>query len=288
MKKYIRRLAMLLCGAVFLVSAVMLARDLIQARAEDEANHQLAQQVHQARQEAQRQAQAQGQAAPPKYAVSGILYPYDGLYQQNHDMAGWLFIPDTPVDYPVMYTPEDPEYYLYRGFDKNWAGSGCLFLAEDSPPDSSHVFIHGHHMKNGTMLGSLDRYKSADYWAAHPTIFFDTLWEEGAFEVLAAFRSKVYYQDDQGGFRYYQYADLSDEAVFSEYVRQVKAAALYDTGVDAQYGDRLLTLSTCSYHTKNGRFVVVARQVPKETAEGGINAGAALPQDRGDGSAPEE
>ena len=74
------------------------------------------------------------------------------------------------------------------------------------------------------------------------------------------FYSRVYTDADEGVFRYYQYTDLTAEEAFDAYVRQVKAASLYDTGVEAVYGDKLLTLSTCSYHTENGRFVVVARQ----------------------------
>ena len=86
------------------------------------------------------------------------------------------------------------------------------------------------------------------------------IFQEGGYEVLAAFYSEIYPVDAEGVFRYYEYADLSDPERFTEYVEQAKAAALYDTGIAAQYGDRLLTLSTCSYHTDNGRFVVVARK----------------------------
>ena len=96
-------------------------------------------------------------------------------------------------------------------------------------------------------------------------IRFDTLFVRGEYEVVAAFYAKVYDAGGQEGFRYYQYTDLSSPERFQEYVTQVQAAALYDTGITAQYGDQLLTLSTCSYHTDNGRFVVVAR---KEAQDG--------------------
>ncbi|MBQ3952504.1 MAG: class B sortase, partial [Oscillospiraceae bacterium] len=80
------------------------------------------------------------------------------------------------------------------------------------------------------------------------------------YEVVAAFYGKVYKVDDTGVFRYYRYTDLSTEAKFNEFMKNVRRAAIYDTGVDVQFGDRLLTLSTCSYYTNEGRFVVVARQ----------------------------
>ena len=70
----------------------------------------------------------------------------------------------------------------------------------------------------------------------------------------------MYSVDDVDVFRYYAYTDLSDRSVFAEYAEQIKGAALYDTGVEVTYGDQLLTLSTCEYHTANGRFVVVAKR----------------------------
>lgn len=95
-------------------------------------------------------------------------------------------------------------------------------------------------------------------------IRLDTLTEEREYEVIAAFQSRVYGADEQGVFRYYQYADLTEPKAFESYLSQVYKAALYDTGVKAQPGDCILLPSTCSYHTENGRFAVVARQKTQE------------------------
>ena len=114
-------------------------------------------------------------------------------------------------------------------------------------------------MKNKSMFGTLPDYADQGYWETHKTIRFDTLFEHGEYAVIAAFYSRIYGEGEQG-FRYYQYTDLTDPAVFAEYMEQVKAAALYDTGFSAEYGDELITLSTCSYHTASGRFVVVAKK----------------------------
>ena len=115
-------------------------------------------------------------------------------------------------------------------------------------------------MKDGAMFGSLPAYQDPDYAAAHPVICFDTPDGEGTYRVPAAFFSRVYKAGEENVFRYYQYADLSAPEQFRSYVEQARSASLYDTGVTAEYGDQLLTLSTCSYHTKNGRFVLVAVQ----------------------------
>ena len=159
-----------------------------------------------------------------------------------------------------MYTPSDTEYYLHRAFDGSYAASGSLFLGEGWTADANHAIVYGHNMKNGTMFGELDRYQSLEYARDHPDIRFDTLREERTYTVLAAFYSRAYGPGDTNAFRYYQYTDLSDEETFEEYLAQVRSAALYDTGAEVQFGDRLLTLTTCSYHRKNGRFVVVACQ----------------------------
>lgn len=180
------------------------------------------------------------------------------MWEQNHDFAGWLSIEGTKIDYPVMFTPEEPEYYLRKAFDGRYAISGSLFIGEGCEPDGSHVIIYGHHMKDGTMFGSLADYADRDYWVEHPTIRFDTLDSDGEYEIFAAFYSRVYKVNESGVFRYYQYADLSEPERFAEFVAQAQEAALYDTGVTAEYGDKLLTLSTCSYHTSEGRFVVIA------------------------------
>jgi len=186
---------------------------------------------------------------------------YTSLFERNPDLFGWISIEDTGVDYPVMYTPDRPGYYLDRAFDGSFSYSGVPFLEEKCPADGNYFLIYGHHMQNRTMFGTLLQYAERSYWEAHPLIRFDTRCEQRVYQVIAAFYSRVYDPEERDVFRYYEYADLTDEAVFAEYVRQVRAAAIYDTGLEARYGDELLTLSTCSYHTADGRFAVVARRI---------------------------
>lgn len=285
-KKNLRRGALAVLCTVFVVSGVLLVRELVQAGREKEVNQSLIEQVHQAREEAKAVQSAAPTPSPsasepplsgeqppepsqepeppakpePVYAESGILLQYDALWQQNNDMAGWLWIEGTDIEYPVMYTPDEPERYLHTDFFGNYAAGGCLFIGEGGGPDAAHIIVYGHHMKNGTMFGSLRKYSSAEYAAEHLTIHLDTLTEEREYEVVTAFYSRVYAVDEVGVFRYYQYTDLSDEKNFNSYVNQMWRSALYKTGVDLEYGQRLLVLSTCSYHRDNGRFVVVARE----------------------------
>lgn len=256
-----RRICMLLFSAFAVLcffSAAMLLRNSIRSRHEKEANLMLAQKVRQAA-----KMQEEGAAPEPlsEEAEENFILPeYRELWEQNNDLAGWLAIEDLGIDYPVMNTPDDPEYYLRRGFDKEEAVSGSLFIGEGWKPEGGNTIIYGHHMKDGTMFGKLDEYSNWEYAKEHPLIRFDTLTEKGEYQVIAAFYSQIHSLEEKDAFRYYWYIDLSDKKRFEEYVTKVKAASIYDTGVEAVYGDKLLTLSTCSYHAKEGRFVVVARK----------------------------
>lgn len=196
--------------------------------------------------------------ATPAPTVLPSLAP---LAAQNPDLAGWLSIEGTVIDYPVMFTPEDEEYYLERDFDGKHDRNGSLFIQKDCDPftPGTNIIIHGHHMKSGRMFGDLDKYKKKSYWREHPVIRYDTLYERGEYEIIAVFLSKVYNRSDDV-FKYYQFFQADTQAEFDAYVSNIKRLALYDTGVDAKFGDTFVTLSTCAYHTENGRLVVVARK----------------------------
>lgn len=192
----------------------------------------------------------------------GSLRKYDELYNKNPDFFGWLKIEGTKIDYPVMYSPQDPEYYLHRDFYGKYSDSGMLFIDGECPRESNYYLIYGHHMNNGTMFGELPNYAKKEFYENHKIVFFDTRFENRDYEVVAAFYGKVYREDDKAEhFRYYQYKNLSSEEKFNEYVKNVKANAIYETGITPTFGDELITLSTCNYHTEDGRFVVVARRI---------------------------
>ncbi len=199
------------------------------------------------------------------------------LYEQNSDLAGWITIERTEVDYPVMYTPEDGEYYLYRNFEKedDPTKEGCLFIDKNCTvePRSTNLLIHGHNMKNGTMFHTLISYQDEAFYKEHPTIRYSTLYEEEEYEIAAVFLSKIYKKSETDVFKFYQFYDAQTEAEFDEFVRSVKELELYETGVTPEYGDELITLTTCEYSQENGRMVVVARKAEKEAKAAETPAG---------------
>lgn len=187
---------------------------------------------------------------------------YAALYAENSDFVGWLHVENTKIDYPVMYTPDNPEYYLRRAFDKSSSQSGTPFVSKDSTVDSDFYIIYGHNMKNGTMFGTLDSYADKAFWQENPEIFFTTMTEQREYEVFAALETRVLYQDEAGYRYYFQVGDLTQEA-FGELISWLRENALYDTGITPLYGEQILVLSTCSYHEDNGRFIVAARRTDR-------------------------
>ena len=192
---------------------------------------------------------------------------YRRLKEQNPDLVGWIRIPGTPVDYPVMWTPDEPEKYLRTDFDGNYSLSGLPFVSADcnvSPmPDEkaySNTLIYGHHMQDGSMFAVLTEYEKQDFYEKHKTIEFDRIYddasyEEYEYEVISAFKTEI-----GKGFEYYRYADVEDVDRFSEYLENVETLNLLTYKRTVDNVSDLMTLSTCSYHVRGdkGRFVVVA------------------------------
>lgn len=190
----------------------------------------------------------------------GIPPEFQALYAENPDTIGWLRIDGTNVDSVVMHAPYTKEKYLHTDFNGQYSARGTFYVAEKCDVQTSdNIIIYGHHMNDGTMFGQLEKFQDASYCAQHPTIIFNTIYGYRTYEIVAAINTQVY-PDYDTGFHYYDYTG-HDDLMFWEYVNFIQANRLYDTGVELQSGDRLLTLSTCAYHTADGRFILVARQI---------------------------
>ncbi len=201
------------------------------------------------------------ESTEPTEPIDERLESLKELNAKNPDAVAWLQIEGTVVDYPVMFTPDDGEKYLYANTEGKFDAGGCLLIDEhcSMDPRSDNLIIHGHNMKRGTMFATIPKYRSKDFWKKHPIIRFTTLEGTHEYEIIAAFYDRVYYKSEKV-FKYYKFIDAEDRADYKNAISQFKKKALYDTGVNAKYGDNLLTLSTCVYHVEDGRFVVVAKQ----------------------------
>lgn len=183
------------------------------------------------------------------------------LQTENSDIVGWLEIEGTKINYPVLQG-KDNHYYMTHNYKKEKTPNGSLFLDKDYNWDipSNNLLIYGHNIKDGTMFQNLLEYKDENYFKQHPIIKFTTEKEDKEYEIIAVFESRVYYQSEQNVFRYYYFLNEESKQEYENFVQQAKDASLYETGKTAHYGEQLITLSTCSYHTEDGRFAVIARE----------------------------
>lgn len=247
------------CAALFLFSGIMLFREYHDQKQSAEAFEQVAALV--IADSAPEQSKSKEAIGPEITAFE----KYAEVFEQNDDLIGWISIPGTGIDYPVMQTKDNPDFYLKHAFDKSYSNYGVPYAAENCDADiSDNMVIYGHHMNNGSMFSDLCKYEDEDFYKEHKKIRFDTLGGYGEYEVIAAFKTVAY---AESGFKYYHFVNAESEAAFDEYIAKCKELSLYDTGVSAAYGDKLITLSTCEYSQTNGRMVVVAKKTASPSVE---------------------
>lgn len=246
MKRKIYNLAMILCIVLFLFSAFMLIKHYYIGVKASKAFEKVSKVVIKDSNER-------------KDSEATAQEKYSGVYEKNSDFVGWITIDNTKINYPVMQTKDKPNYYLNHSFDKKESDYGVPYAAEGCDINSSqNTIIYGHNMKDGSMFAELCNYTSKDFYDKHKIIKFDTLEGDGKYEILAVFKIKAVVEQE---FKYYNFINASTEAEFDEFILKCKELSLYDTGVTAEYDDKLLTLSTCEYSQENGRLVVVAKKI---------------------------
>lgn len=272
MKKWIYRGLLILFCAVFLVSGGFLAHYYIGSYLQESRYAQLSdmmQPVTPRPAVIDTDITQSTQPATPDYVevtdpetgeTVRLLPEFQELYLLNNHIVGWIQIPGTDIDYPVMQTPDSPDYYLKRNFDREYSSRGCIYAREEcqiSAP-SQNITLYGHRMKDRTMFAQLDAYLDADFYKENPYIYFDTLDQLRTYRVMAVFCTTATMSE---GFSYHLFTNTQDETEFTDFYNTCKDLALYDTGVDAVPGDSFITLSTCEYSQTNGRLVIVAKQV---------------------------
>ena len=275
LKKYLLPGLMIVFSLIFLISAGYLAKMGIDDYKQSKQNKYLASLVGQQQQQIQRPPVSSDGPSDtyeePFSAFVEITHPVTGepikvlreyapVYQLNSDMVGWISLPDTKLNYPVVQTPDDYNFYLKRDFYKNSSRHGTVYAhawANLQTP-SDNVTLYGHNMRDGSMFAALHKYESKEFYDANPYIYFDTLYEHRTYQVLAVFEIDI----SKADFPYHNFVE-GNAISFKDYVNTCRDLSIYDTGVNASYGDKLLTLSTCDNNTFTDdlRFVVVAKLV---------------------------
>lgn len=191
----------------------------------------------------------------------GMLPELAGIYEMNHDLVGWIYIEGTNINNPVVQRKNTRDYYLHRDFYKNYDQNGTIYAREAcnvfAPSDV--VTLYGHSMFNGNMFAHVLKYTKWEFFRDHPLIYFDTLYERHAYQVVCVFRTSA---TPGEGFPYHLYDDFADAAEFQEYIQGVRGLAIHDSGIPVYYGDEFIQLSTCEdIVIADGRLVLVAVRV---------------------------
>ena len=190
-----------------------------------------------------------------------VINKVKDLQKENEDVKAWIKINDTNINYPVVQA-NDNEYYLYRNYKKENSNYGSIFIDSNSNIENpnSNIIMYGHNMKDGSMFKDLLKYSDKEYFNNHKYIEFVTNTSFNTYEIIAVFKSRIFYKNEENVFRYYQCTDLNDEEDYNYYITNCKQLSFYDTGVNAEYGEQIITLITCEYSSENGRMVVVAKK----------------------------
>lgn len=193
-------------------------------------------------------------AQPPKSNEPPIAIDFDALLNRNKDVIGWLYCPDTVINYPVVQGKNNDQY-LRKDLDGKYLVSGTLFAdyRNGALDEDANYIIYGHNMKNGTMFSSLAKYKQQSYYNQHPILYYLT--PDGNYK-LELFAGLVVKRDDK------IYLPNQSEEEFAELIEEYRATSTFKSDIELEYNDTIVTLSTCSYEFDNARYIVIGRLVP--------------------------
>jgi sortase B len=189
---------------------------------------------------------------------------FSGLIQANPDVAGWIKVPGTSADNPVMQSgADDPNFYLYNDYYGQSSSLGAIYADAQNllgPEETSqNITLYGHRAKNGTMFGDLKYYLGLDFYKKNPVFSFDTLYEESKWVIFAVFVIDA----DNNASDYFEwrqpYFDSNED--FNTYVDACKQRSYISASIDVTPQDRLINLVTCTYEFDNARLVLIARKV---------------------------
>lgn len=184
-----------------------------------------------------------------------ILPKLQEIQLDAQELVGWIRIPNTGIDHPVVQH-SDNDYYLKHSPDGSKTKFGSIFMDFRNSADTSdwNTAIYGHNMEDGTMFSDLERYRKRDFFYNNPYFYYDSLYGEYFCQIFSVYYSEAYTDSNTVFFH-------SDQR-FYEFTDQVAAMSLFPTKVSIESGDRILTLATCTDQFNNARLVIHARMVP--------------------------
>ncbi len=183
--------------------------------------------------------------------IAPITVNFDVLHEENADVIGWIYCPDTPINYPIVQSG-DNNYYLRRLLDGSYNVAGTLFADYRSNSDFTGytALVYGHNMKNDTMFGTLPYYREQSYYDEHPVMYLLTPSQNYMVELFAGYVTST--TDSI-------YKAIDTQAERDNILQRSQRQSNFTANVEVADDDRLLILSTCSYEYENARYVVVGK-----------------------------
>lgn len=265
MKNKFRMILLFICGLIFATSVFFIIYTKYKAYEEEKIIEQIQQEKdsNSISEEDKQEKEGENKSEDLK-EENNILPKYQELYKENQDLIGWISIEGTEINYPVMFTPQDPNYYLYKNWKKEDSNSGSIFIDGRTTQNTENIIVYGHKMKNGSMFGSLEKYKDEEYYQEHRIIEFDSIYQERTFEIIAVSKAIIYYDEvPKNEYLFYENVELDNEEKFNEYIDYMKENSYFEIEESAKYGDQLITLCTCDYWAKDARLLIVAKEITK-------------------------
>ena len=183
-------------------------------------------------------------------------FNFDKLKEQNNDFIGWIQIPNTKIDYPVLQTSDD--FYLNHDFYKKRSPLGSIFMDSVNKTDDKNIILYGHHMKSGKMFAFINQYDKQDVFEKNKLIEFDTKTKISDYEIIVTFKINEKEINEISKFLL-----MNSEKEYNDLMEFVRKKNMIKNNLQFDYNDNYLTLMTCEYSNKNGRFFVIAKEIKK-------------------------
>lgn len=258
-RKVLNSIIMFLCGGVLIFSIYMICYICFDYYKNEQLNISLRQETYKSMKsktliDTQYKNKSKGSFSNIINNSRQVLPKFKPLLEINKEVVGWINIPGTNIDYPVLQAG-DNDYYLNHDINGNKSLFGSIFMdfRNNTNRSNSNIILYGHNMKNGSMFHDLVYYKDQQFFEKHSIIFFDTLYEEEKWEVFSVYVTDVNFN--------YLVTNFKTFEEYDKYLNAIKGKSLFKKDITLTKDDRILTLSTCSYEFKNARLVVQAKLV---------------------------
>lgn len=252
-KKYLSRLVTIVCLGVLIYAAYGLVDILVEYKQSKKVASEVQATYHNTESTATK-------IPTPKKGKETLTVneKLDELLEKNSDVVGWISIEDTKIDYPILQSADNQDY-LTKDFHKDESIGGSIFLDYRNNVEtlSRNTVVYGHRMKDGSMFQHLTKFMDKDFFESHQTFEIETLYNTYEAQIFSVYNTTT-------DFNYIE-TDFSDDNEYEQYLLNVQHESKYQTDIEVDATDQVITLSTCDYEIdeNEGRLVIQAKLIKK-------------------------